>query len=127
MTKHILIIDDARTVEQACTRANIKLGKSMVCTLVRPFRWRNGLIEQTLDDARELIRINPRYDVWVLDNDLGPGLDGYLFLREMCTALPNKIPDQVLSCSANPVRRAAIVDYFRAWYRVSKIFPPICD
>jgi hypothetical protein len=118
----VFILDDARSIQQACRDArwapNATFGE---VTLIRPFRWNGEVIEYTLEDAMDIIRNNSRYDFWILDNDLGPGLEGFTFLKEMCELQPDKIPEYVLSCSANPSRREAIEAYHQNWWKASKM------
>lgn len=117
----IFIYDDKRTIRQAMTAVNLAPGTTIKqsYTLVRPTRVSMGLGEyqETHDDAIDCIRESDPFDLWVLDNDLGEGLEGYHFLRQMIERYPDKVPLDVLSCSANPARAAAIVSYHQNWLK----------
>lgn len=115
----IFILDDSRSVAQAMADANLQPvgpeGEPHQYTLARPFRWDGEKIAQSLDDAIELVRNQPTFDVWVLDNDLGAGLEGYEFLKDAIALAPECVPPVVYSCSANPIARANIVAYAANW------------
>lgn len=109
----IFILDDARSISQALRFYNRKPEDCI--TLCRPFRWNGEEIVSDLTDAEDTICANPRFDLWVLDNDLGGTLEGYAFLKDMAERYPDKIPQNLVSVSANPARRADITAYHRNW------------
>lgn len=117
MTRRIFILDDLRSISMAVEAAGFERQATDFFTLVRPFRHDGLEIVADFHDAEETIRENPRFDVWILDNDLAPGLEGFTFLRDMIDNVPFLVPEVVLSCSANPIRRAKIVSYHSDWLR----------
>ena len=120
MTLQIFILDDLRTIKLACKDANFKMGEGQQYSLVRPFHFDGMKVLCDLDDARAMIINNPPFDVWILDNDLGPGVEGYDFLKGMIAELPDKIPSIVKSCSANYSRKVAIEALHNDWMNFRK-------
>lgn len=113
----IFILDDSRFVAQALLDTRRPdLGGAHQITLVRPFRWDGEKIEQSFDDAFWTVINQPVFDCWILDNDLGTGLEGYDFLKQVCEGMPDRVPPLVYSCSANPQARANIEAYAANWH-----------
>lgn len=114
----IFILDDSRSIEQAIDAVSPNFPKPDLVNdlvLARPFRWDGEKIIQSLDDAFELIANQPPMDIWILDNDLGSGLEGYDFLKQMCEQNPCQVASLILSCSANPAAKKNIETYGRNW------------
>ena len=111
----IFILDDARSILAACAAANmsslVRDGNSFV--LARPFVWDGEKVVSGLYDATDLIFLNPVFDIWILDNDLGDGLEGYEFLKMVCNSRPEMVASVILSCSANPAARENIISFGR--------------
>lgn len=125
MSKRIFIYDDVRNIKFALRQVGVTLSEvdfdnpeSDIVHLVRPFRHNGMYVVSDHDNAQEVIVTNPRFDIWILDNDLAEGLEGFDFLKTMLADFPLKAPDKVLSCSANSSRKIAIESYFRDWLRV---------
>ncbi len=114
----VFILDDARSISQAMRDAGVSFQEAEI-TICRPFQWSFLLNypQGTLQDAEDMIAINSAYDVWILDNDLGGGLEGFSFLKWACENCPAKVPPTVASCSANPHRRRDIVSYHSDFMR----------
>ncbi len=90
------------------------------CALVRPFRHDGDAIVADHANALDVIASNQRFSVWVLDNDLAPGLEGLDFLKVVAREHPEKLPDQLFSCSSNFDRRRQIESYFADWILVHR-------
>ena len=115
MSKRIFIYDDVRTSKEALKRVKIARTKIDVANpvgdvihLVRPFRHDGEKIVADHQNAVEAIEGNPHFDIWILDNDLAEGLEGFDFLKLMLEKHPMSAPDKVLSCSANTSRKEKI-------------------
>ena len=122
----IFVYDDLRTLSTAVQRLGIDFQYMRAMgeadqhqyTLVRPFRHDGFKIVADHDNAIDMIDRNLVFDVWVLDNDLSDGLEGFQFLKDMLEKFPEKAPSRVVSCSANFDRARQIESYFRDWKRV---------
>ena len=103
----VFILDDVRSISAALLQAGYGVDNMPEGTYA---------VARTLLDARDLIAMSLRFDLWVLDNDLGEaGMDGYAFLKLMVSTYPGKVPDMVWSCSSNPPARASIEAFFSNW------------
>lgn len=115
----IFILDDIRSIYMALREGGVRSAESY--RRINPPQESEEerrtadviCLARNMDDATDIIRSNPPFDLWVLDNDLGPGEEGFTFLGEMIEDMPHKLPTQLVSCSANPVRREAIVALFQ--------------
>lgn len=127
---NIFILDDTRTIDGALndsgygTVARLKeSGIDPIICLARPFRSLSaGPADCGFDTPIDIITSNPKFDLWILDNDLGidPNgvvIEGYTFLRIMVDSHPDLVPDVVVSCSANQSRRADIIAFHRNWMK----------
>ena len=116
----VLIFDDRRTIQEAI-RATTGLpdgiGKWGTKVMVRPPRWDGEKLVEDFENAFDTIRHNDNFDVLILDNDLGVGVEGYRFLMDLIEKMPAKVPIIVKSCSSNPDRRIAIESYHQNWLR----------
>lgn len=75
---------------------------------------------RTFDSAVVEIKEQAAFDLWILDHDLGCFKDGveqsgYDFLNYCINNMPEKIPDVLYSCSANPLGRARILALHKNW------------
>ena len=124
----IFVYDDLRTLSMALQRLGIDFGymeemgevDQNQYTLVRPFRHNGFSVVADHDNATDTIRRNPPFDVWVLDNDLSEGVEGFQFLKDMLEHVPEKAPGRVVSCSANFDRARQIESYFSDWKKVQE-------
>jgi len=100
--KTVLIVDDQKPVffamKEAGLWSNYGLGLERdeddprcIISLCR-----NG------EDALDLIRHSERFDVWLIDGDLGMGEGGPELFNRACEMYPAKVAEEVRSCSANP-------------------------
>lgn len=103
----VFILDDVRSVRAAFLNAGLIRDDR-----VPPYTYS---IARNILDGRDIIASSNRFDWWILDNDLGGTEEGYEFLKLMITTYPSKVPDDVVSCSANPVARANIVALMFNW------------
>lgn len=116
--KTIFVLDDIRNIYMALKEANYIAAESYrrINPPAVPEEERREptriSLARNMDDGYDIVMANPVFDLWVLDNDLGPGEEGFKFLEEFIRDNPNKLPKHVLSCSANPMRREAIVALF---------------
>lgn len=117
----IFILDDARTAVAAIRDAGLSLPLGAHIHMCRPFRWDGEKIVQDFQDAEEAIRLCPIFDLWILDNDLGPGVEGYAFLKLAMDKFPQFLPKSLRSCSANPERRRDIVEHFNNYQKAQAI------
>lgn len=127
--KTIFILDDVRNIYVALHNANYA-GATDYKRLSPPNPVeeerrspRRISLARNMADGYDTVMANPVFDLWVLDNDLGPGEEGFKFLEEFIQENPNKLPKYLLSCSANPMRREAIValfDNFRSFQEREK-------
>jgi hypothetical protein len=127
--RHILILDDVRSITQATAilKGKFAIQKDDHFTLMRPFRHDGDKIINDLDDAFDTVILNPAFDVWILDNDLGPGVEGYDFLKSVSDQYPDKMPTQCFSCSSNFDRKRQIEGYFFNWSMARNDNSPVCD
>ena len=123
----IFILDDVRNIPAAISNASAALWKEYldsadkrVVVMARPFRHNGEELIADFQNAIDTLEENPTFDYWILDNDLGPGLEGYDFLKQMISQMPSRMPEVVLSCSANRERRNQIEAYFDNWHRAGR-------
>ena len=116
-----MILDDVRSSVRALANidhsARRLLGDGCAVTIVRPFRHDGERVIADFANALDVVQNNPVFDVWILDNDLAPALEGFSFLRQMCEQRPHLVPALVFSCSSNIARREQIESYGADWRR----------
>lgn len=120
----LFVYDDVRSIHTALERCRPSMAANRfdVCVLVRPFRHDGDAVVADHANALDVIQHNAAFSVWVLDNDLAPGLEGLDFLKQVARDHPHKMPEQVYSCSSNFDRRRQIESFFADWVRVVR--PP---
>jgi hypothetical protein len=102
----IFILDDTRTVQAAIegSGGGVLSDNNLTFSLAR-----------NPSDAYEIVMASEPFNTWILDNDLGPGLEGMDFLKQFINGTDEqraKMPRFLISCSSNPARRADIEAYF---------------
>lgn len=108
----LFILDDARSIAAAVRDAGLSLKDIPVqVSLCRPFRWSDDKVVQDFQDATELVKTS-KFDLWILDNDLGNGLEGIDFLKLAISEFPEFLPKSLRSCSGNRPRREDIEALF---------------
>lgn len=112
----IFVYDDVRNVS-CIKRMFVAQCRDAQITLVRPFRHNGDVIIADHMNALDVLENNPPFNMWILDNDLAEGLEGFQFLKEILETHPHLAPETVLSCSANGERRKSIESYFADWKR----------
>lgn len=118
----IFIYDDLRTMRQAFSDAGFERDyarNASTVALVRPFRHNGMDVVSDHGNAIEMVTSQAAFDLWILDNDLAPNLEGFEFLKMMLAVYPEKAPSEVKSCSANRDRRIQIESYFSDWERAA--------
>lgn len=116
--KTIFVLDDIRNIYMALKEANYIAAEQYrrLNPPTSPEEERRTPVRislaRNIEDGYDIVMANPVFDLWVLDNDLGLGEEGFKFLEEFIKDQPNKLPKFVLSCSANPMRREAIIALF---------------
>lgn len=100
MTVRVFIIDDMKPIKAALAEGRFWNG----------FHWEPSendpkeiqvSIARTWDDGFDIIRVSEPFDVWLVDGDLGMGHDGLEFMKMALERYPDKVPEDVRSCSAN--------------------------
>lgn len=118
---NIFILDDSRTLKMALVDSR-RMG---VSTMDRVMPEATYSMARNPEDAINVIRASPKFDVWILDNDLGiiNGFkeEGYEFLKRCINEFGDKVPDVVYSCSANPERREQIETLHTNWLKNGKV------
>jgi len=108
----VFILDDLRSCQQALSEARINLA---------PLPSGHTLdIARRYDQAMGIIQQEERFDIWILDHDLGEARSGYDFLKEAILLMPEKVADYVASCSSNPSGRRNINEYFKFFQKHRK-------
>lgn len=98
----IFLLDDMRTPEMVIGRYRLKATPE------------DFTVAKCVVEGLEVIKNNPKFDMWILDHDLGTGFGtGYQFIKEAATYLYlDKFPKgMVWSCSDNPCGRENINVY----------------
>lgn len=84
-------------------------------------------IARTFDDGVKIINDNEKFDLWILDHDLGSYApdsteqNGYDFLMYNIYSAADKIPEFLVSCSSNPPGRERILQLFSNWNKFNDI------
>jgi hypothetical protein len=121
--RKVFILDDYRNIQKAFDDAGIKRESDDLICLARPFR-SMGVpgANCNFDTPIDIITSNIKFDIWILDNDLGTDtcdnpVEGYRFLVMMIDKYPDLVADTVVSCSANMARRIGINEYHAGWMK----------
>ncbi len=104
----VFILDDRRSVQIALEGAGLFKDGDVI-----PKGYFS--VARNIRDGIDTVVWSELFDIWVLDNDLGPGEEGYEFLKRMIDKYPTKVAARVVSCSSNPPRREAIEKLFANW------------
>lgn len=104
MSTRIFVLDDCRTCKTAIASSSLSY-----------FGKHSFWLARNIEDGIEILTNNDLMDVWILDNDLGPNVEGYEFLKYMILFHPNLLPDYLVSCSSNWTMREKIESYFNDW------------
>jgi hypothetical protein len=115
--RHVMVYDDVRFIWLAVTESRFTHEEYDHFALVRPFRHDGEKVVCDHENAINVVLNNLKFDAWILDNDLGPGIEGYDFLKKMVSEHPEKVPDIVRSCSSNFDRRRQIESYHHDFLR----------
>ncbi len=92
--RHILVIDDIKSISQATSDFPSVLDGCMVSRVTT--------YEVALDTIKQSAG---RFDVWVLDHDLDCGYTGIQLMQEVVDRFPHKWPLQINFCSSSFTNR----------------------
>lgn len=110
--RKVFLLDDIRDEIAAYNSAGIPVSSIKDDSII---------IARTFDSGIDIITSNDKFDLWILDHDLGcfdshgNEQSGYDFLRHFVYNCPEKVPDLLTSCSANPIGRERINSLFLNW------------
>lgn len=102
----IFILDDLKGVEEAFFKAGVKYEEG-----------HDIVVARTFDEGCVTVDHCPRFDLWILDNDLGEEKEGYDFLKQYTHENPEKVPGVVLTCSYNTPASKNIEMLFQSFSR----------
>lgn len=110
--RRVFILDDIRDEMAAYHNASLSIS-NMVSDEI--------MLVRTFDEGIKAITERERFDLWILDHDLGcyapnsSEQNGYDFLMHGIYITPEKIPTLLVSCSSNPVGKERILALFNNW------------
>lgn len=122
---NIFVLDDMRNIKSALGAVGLSsliTDDNIIC-LCRPSKTSfegkdfDSKICCSLEPALDIIANNRKFDIWIIDSDLGLNefghqVYGYDFLLKVNQGYPDKLPRQLYCCSSNLEQKTAILSLF---------------